>query len=377
MVDLIPVLEILLISFCVTASGRSGVKTRTAKRLTNVENRLDTITADISVFRLDINDIWSTMDMFNETVCETKDAPPTSSGTVEKEPKERTERIYSALQKEKQYSRDFMAGMGKNLMDFKSETNIKFRQMIEMEEETQTELYDKVEILQQKFDNAVNEINAEYTLLFKETKQQLQDLTISFSKITKSLETDLDKCNKLQEENRKCQLTITDRDNVINKLKSKLQDVDNITVQLQKNIQELEMRCPTGWHKHKHSCYFLSSSTATWDNAMNWCKRNGGQLVEYSDRGELKFIVDLVKVVSNWDNNIWTGFWTGADDTKHEGRWKWSKSGKSFTFTNWKAHQPDNGSGTEHCMVTLVNSNGQWNDEQCYVRYKFVCERVL
>ena len=54
--------------------------------------------------------------------------------------------------------------------------------------------------------------------------------------------------------------------------------------------------------------------------------------------------------------------WLGAADAAAEGDWVWA-DGTAWTFTDWKAGQPDN-ANIENCL--MKNWRGvQWNDVSC------------
>ena len=49
----------------------------------------------------------------------------------------------------------------------------------------------------------------------------------------------------------------------------------------------------------------------------------------------------------------------------------------SSKFTNWYSGEPDNSSGTEDCLELHPGLDFSWNDDQCYNRHKFICEKVM
>ena len=44
-------------------------------------------------------------------------------------------------------------------------------------------------------------------------------------------------------------------------------------------------------------------------------------------------------------------------------------------FTFWRGGEPNNGDGVEDCGVLNADSVGGWDDRNCAVGYRFVCER--
>ncbi len=65
-------------------------------------------------------------------------------------------------------------------------------------------------------------------------------------------------------------------------------------------------------------------------------------------------------------------FWTGGNDLGTVGDWLWS-DGSAFTFTNWGSGEP-NGGANERCMHLGRYANGLWNDAQCSIASRYICE---
>ena len=72
--------------------------------------------------------------------------------------------------------------------------------------------------------------------------------------------------------------------------------------------------------------------------------------------------------------------WIGGTDAFKEGEWRWITTMEiisSSKFTNWQSGTPDNYSGTENCLELNPRMDFSWNDDQCYNRHKFICEKDL
>ncbi|XP_029361107.1 C-type lectin domain family 12 member B-like [Echeneis naucrates] len=59
---------------------------------------------------------------------------------------------------------------------------------------------------------------------------------------------------------------------------------------LRKQIGQLHVGCPSGWLAHQSSCYQLSPTTDTWENARQDCERKEASLVILDDYREEKFV---------------------------------------------------------------------------------------
>uniref|UniRef100_A0A3B5MKC5 C-type lectin domain-containing protein n=1 Tax=Xiphophorus couchianus TaxID=32473 RepID=A0A3B5MKC5_9TELE len=124
--------------------------------------------------------------------------------------------------------------------------------------------------------------------------------------------------------------------------------------------------CPAGWRMFSCSCYFLSTTSGSWNKAREDCRNRGGDLVVISDDDEQKFVVALTE----------TSAWIGLRK-ETEGSWKWvdgtalSSELKKF----WGEEQPDNSGGKEDCVQIWGNSK-TWNDDKCDAKIKWICEKA-
>ena len=65
-------------------------------------------------------------------------------------------------------------------------------------------------------------------------------------------------------------------------------------------------------------------------------------------------------------------FWLGATDAHQQGLWMWD-SGAEVTLNHWEPNQPDNNGG--NCMVVnTYYDTWEWDDQDCAIPYKSVCE---
>lgn len=71
--------------------------------------------------------------------------------------------------------------------------------------------------------------------------------------------------------------------------------------------------------------------------------------------------------------------WTGANDMSSEGKWTWVGTQRPVTFTFWRAGEPDNHNGDQHCMYLRADGgDSRWDDWHCRAaRLTFVCEIVM
>lgn len=68
--------------------------------------------------------------------------------------------------------------------------------------------------------------------------------------------------------------------------------------------------------------------------------------------------------------------WIGYNDIFSEGHFV-GTDGRPPRFTHWDIDEPNNYKGQEDCVVMWKSprgDNGAWNDDQCDIRWPFICE---
>ncbi|XP_013393354.1 low affinity immunoglobulin epsilon Fc receptor isoform X1 [Lingula anatina] len=120
------------------------------------------------------------------------------------------------------------------------------------------------------------------------------------------------------------------------------------------------------YSQYQTSYYYYVSSTLSWDDAANYCKKihPQGHLATIQSQGENDFIAKLLPYGA-------TSF-LGGHDRVQENKWQW-ENGETFNYTNWSPGEPNNGASREHCIIMYQN-NKQWNDAYCTPGNSFVCE---
>jgi hypothetical protein len=66
--------------------------------------------------------------------------------------------------------------------------------------------------------------------------------------------------------------------------------------------------------------------------------------------------------------------WIGATDAGSEGVFVWVVTDTPFAFQPWAPGQPGGGTA-EGCLEMASAGNGEWNDDECFVAKRYVCER--
>ncbi|XP_016524558.1 CD209 antigen-like protein E isoform X2 [Poecilia formosa] len=148
-------------------------------------------------------------------------------------------------------------------------------------------------------------------------------------------------------------------------LNANLTKMSNEVTRLQSELKK-KKTCPAGWRMFSCSCYLLSTTTGSWDNARADCRSRGGDLVVINDGVEQIFVRALIK----------TSAWIGLTE-ETEGSWKWVDGTplSSELKKYWGQGQPDNAFGGEACAQIWENYK-TWNDNKCDDSFLWICEKA-
>ncbi|XP_077992799.1 uncharacterized protein LOC144446830 [Glandiceps talaboti] len=137
----------------------------------------------------------------------------------------------------------------------------------------------------------------------------------------------------------------------------------------------LSSDCPIGWTRHSNSnCYKLSTSTADWLTASGSCRAEtgGADLAAISDQELQNF------AVNNFLNPTRVSAWIGVHDRNTENQFEYM-NGEKATYFPWQSQQPDDDDVNEDqdCVAAIQTNGGLWEDKNCDISYKYICERSL
>jgi hypothetical protein len=114
------------------------------------------------------------------------------------------------------------------------------------------------------------------------------------------------------------------------------------------------------------TCYMVSTTVNTWDNAERTCNSINGHLptVAYNEHNFLAIILS---------RHIEVGqrFWIGlrlVDPVNKRHQWI---DGSFSLYREWDKDEP-NPTGVQAC-VSMSNTNGRWIDDYCLKELPFVC----
>ncbi|XP_062607489.1 low affinity immunoglobulin epsilon Fc receptor-like [Saccostrea cucullata] len=123
--------------------------------------------------------------------------------------------------------------------------------------------------------------------------------------------------------------------------------------------------CKNGWKRFRGHCYREFVQKLDWFGAQMFCRLQKATLVRIDNKEENEW---LVKTFSKEQ------LWLDLNDLSVEGRWRFFTTGKPVIYTNWMPRQPDSvGEDCAH-MNYPGYKKGQWNDRECGVKLRFICE---
>ncbi|XP_017050032.1 accessory gland protein Acp29AB [Drosophila ficusphila] len=100
-----------------------------------------------------------------------------------------------------------------------------------------------------------------------------------------------------------------------------------------------------------------------WSSAAITCRRRGAQLAVIEGEEELKALRTRL--------NKERSYWLDINDLDTEGQFKSSATGKEPPFYKWRAGQPNNFDGKQHCVDLL---DGLMYDNKCDTQRYFICQ---
>lgn len=124
--------------------------------------------------------------------------------------------------------------------------------------------------------------------------------------------------------------------------------------------------CLPQWTGYEDMCYFLMLDLQTWDEGQHQCKVMGGDLATVNSQA----VQDLLFSIMNQKNS--QDIWIGLTDSVEEALFEWS-SGQPVKYTNWNLNQPRSPTDQDQDCVSMSNTTGAWQDEDCYSHKQYMC----
>ncbi|XP_072045004.1 uncharacterized protein [Amphiura filiformis] len=129
-------------------------------------------------------------------------------------------------------------------------------------------------------------------------------------------------------------------------------------------------QCPDDWHGYSGYCYYISDTSANFDDAQAACATNGSSLTSIHSVGEQVFLQGLTGSSAPF---------IGLNDREIEGRFVWL-DGSRFGYSNWGEDQPNNWQQNQDCVQMFggekwSHTQGWWNDVPCNADMVFICKK--
>ncbi|KAL3055767.1 hypothetical protein OYC64_018454 [Pagothenia borchgrevinki] len=145
-----------------------------------------------------------------------------------------------------------------------------------------------------------------------------------------------------------------------------------MVTELQNQIQSAEKilpDCPSGWQRHKSTCYQLSSSENTWQHAKEDCENKRSNLVLLYDEAEEKVVRGF-----GGDAKLWMGL--SGTENKQINKWELKTVDSSRRcYGNWKNPTPEVASNIYCGYVDYHTSSLKtWFMVSCEEQHKWMCE---
>ncbi|XP_029301044.1 C-type mannose receptor 2-like [Cottoperca gobio] len=129
-------------------------------------------------------------------------------------------------------------------------------------------------------------------------------------------------------------------------------------------------QCQPGWREYENKCYLFSADKKSWTEANAFCSSQSGNLMSILDIHERLWMRTQIGTEI---------YWIGLNDHVSEGVYEWSDGSPFIPYLSyWKTGQPDNWGDEpgEDCGQVLGANDGQWNDENCNAKRKYICKHV-
>uniref|UniRef100_A0A182Q9E2 C-type lectin domain-containing protein n=1 Tax=Anopheles farauti TaxID=69004 RepID=A0A182Q9E2_9DIPT len=124
-----------------------------------------------------------------------------------------------------------------------------------------------------------------------------------------------------------------------------------------------------------------STRTSDWFGAVAFCRSIEMEMAEVLSAAEAQALREVIQEEEADDGGEeYPFYWIGANDLGVLGTYRWALTGRAVQYTNWAEGEPNNGRAeesqlpTERCVAVGAEAH-QWNDFQCTLRKRFVCQR--
>ena len=101
----------------------------------------------------------------------------------------------------------------------------------------------------------------------------------------------------------------------------------------------------------------------TWQQALEHCNSTGAHLANMETEEEFNAVNEKVEALNLKNQAVWTGLHHPEEKTdSRKEDWRWAHNMEAPALDKWKAGEPDNFAGRQHCAVL---EGGLWSDVDC------------
>ncbi|XP_052084512.1 perlucin-like [Mytilus californianus] len=129
-------------------------------------------------------------------------------------------------------------------------------------------------------------------------------------------------------------------------------------------------------HQMQFVCLLFTFVRAIYGQHKEHCLNKNDESLITSMKQMMQALTEKMQILENKLKRLrLKSMWIGANDRSREGRWLWESDRSSLAFSDWYPRQPDDGSRSEDCAHLYSGFSYRWNDDQCWNRAGYICER--
>ncbi|KAH8334539.1 hypothetical protein KR059_011240, partial [Drosophila kikkawai] len=119
----------------------------------------------------------------------------------------------------------------------------------------------------------------------------------------------------------------------------------------------------------KGSYYIETVSRKNWFAAYESCRQMKASLIAFESLDEWKLVNQYLR-----DMQIYRKYWTAGTDWAEQGKHVWFSNGQPLSLDIWRAGEPNNYNGDEHCDEAGPAIVPWLNDIVCTTLRIYICK---
>ncbi|XP_060096678.1 C-type lectin domain family 17, member A-like [Heteronotia binoei] len=143
-------------------------------------------------------------------------------------------------------------------------------------------------------------------------------------------------------------------------------ELQSITGFICKHFSITYSSCPSKWKAKANTCYYFSTGTKTWSEALSFCIGQSAHLVSVESDEEQGFLRNTISLKGT--------YWLGTTDIVQDGKWRWSEGDVLVTTSFWDIGEPKKGYNKD---CGIMYPNGSWAAAACSLPHHWICKKRL